>query len=423
MIKKTLQEQTPKIPTTTILSKGDFGPEVIKLQTKLLNLINSENLSATLGNTGRNKNGIDGAFGNLTKNVLQTLQKKYGLTPTGEYDMKTSSLINSLTSKLGKSVFNDPFNKKDKESTSTIEPKPIHKPKPVQQYKYSPRIDAELEYIKKRYSKIKDYNDSSISKLWKDKPEQLTGFGKPFFIYDPKFNLLYLFDEKYQYVAHTSVVDGADVQKDKSESKVFHYADWCKISGLKANPYLCTNPETNKKQAPNYAILASYKTRFLPKGIYTISSLKREPGYTGKGLNQWNLVHDESKDMANALHGIPDLKNPSGKGPGRLQASAELEEKLKNDLNSQQVPPEYFEAIQTIANANQSSGCVGIPAKFIENPKVVQKVQVGCAVFVISETEKDYLVQNSDDFFEKLDADGKNCQNPESLASKMATTA
>ena len=269
---------------------------------------------------------------------------------------------------------------------------------------------------------MKDYNDSYF-KTFKDKPEQIQGFGKPFFIYDPKFNLLYLFDENYNYVAHTSVVDGADAQRSKEESKIFHYEDWCKISGLKSEPYKCTNPQTNLKENPKYNILASYKTRFLPKGIYTIRSLSRETGYTGKGLNRWNLNDKEVGWIPNALHGVPNLKNDIPGKPGRLQASAELAAKLKNDLNSQQVPPEYFDAIETIANANQSSGCVGIPAEFIENPKVVAKVQIGCAVFAIGESDQSYLVQNSDDFFKKLDSNGQNCQNPESIAKGMGDIA
>jgi peptidoglycan hydrolase-like protein with peptidoglycan-binding domain len=416
MIKKTLQEQTPKIPTTTILSKGDFGPEVIKLQTKLLNLINSENLSATLGNTGRNKNGIDGAFGGKTKNVLQTLQKKYGLTPNGEYDMKTSNLIDSLVSKSGKSVFNDPFNTKSKETKPVNKEKPIEKPKPVKQYKYSPRIDAELEYIKKRYSKIKDYNDSSVSKLWKDKPEQLTGFGKPFFIYDPKYNLIYLFDENYNYVASTSVVDGADVQNNTSDAKPLTIEEWCKISGLESSPHKCTDPSTKNFKKPYYSVLANLKNRFIPKGIYKISYLSREEGYTGKGKNVFSLKDNQGKDISTAIHGVPNL-------PERLKASAELETKLKTDINNGQVPEEYLNAIKDIANANQSFGCIGVPAKFIENPKVISKVKEGCAVFVIGENETNFLVQNSDDFFKNLNSDGQNCKSPESLASRMQNTA
>lgn len=416
MIKKTLQEQTPKIPTTTILSKGDFGPEVIKLQTKLSNIINSEKLPATLGNSGKNKDGIDGSFGKKTKNVIQTLQNKYGLTPNGEYDLKTSSLIDSITSKSGKSIFNNPFNTKSKETKPVNKPKPVHKPKPVEQYKYSPRIDAELEYIKQRYSKIQDYNDSNISKLWKDKPEQLTGFGKPFFIYDPKFNLLYLFDENYNYVASTSVVDGADAQKNTPDAKPLTMDEWCKVSGLETNPHQCTDPATKNFKNPYYSVLANLKTRFIPKGIYKISNLSRHEGYEGKGKNLFSLKDNQGKDISAAIHGIPSL-------PERLKASAELETKLKEDINNGQVPEEYLSAIKEIATANQSFGCIGAPAKFIENPKVISKVQEGCAVFIIGETETNFLVQNSDDFFKKLNGDGQNCQNPESLASKMVTTA
>jgi peptidoglycan hydrolase-like protein with peptidoglycan-binding domain len=414
LIKKTLKEQTPRIPTTTILSKGDFGTEVIKLQTKLLGIINSEKLPATLGNTGKNKDGIDGSFGNKTKKVIQSLQSKYGLTPNGEYDMKTANLIDSLTSS-GK-IFKDPFNKKSKETTTPVKKQsPVHKPKPVKQYKYSPRIDAELEYIKQRYGKMKDYNDSSF-KSFKDKPEQLTGFGKPFFIYDPKFNLLYLFDENYNYVASTSVVDGADTQKNTSDAKPLTIEEWCKVSGLETSPHKCTDPTTKNFKNPYYSVLANLKTRFIPKGIYKISYLSRNEGYEGKGKNVFALKDNEGKDISAAIHGVPSL-------PERLKASTELENKLKEDINNGQVPEEYMTAIKDIANANQSFGCIGAPAKFIENPKVISKVQEGCALFVIGEDETNFLVQTSDDFFKKLSSDGQNCQNPESLASKMANTA
>ena len=154
----------------------------------------------------------------------------------------------------------------------------------------------------------------------------------------------------------------------------------------------------------------------MTKGIYNISKLDREEGYTGKGKNNFKLTDNQGNDVAGAIHGIPNL-------PERLKASRELEIKLKDDINNGKVPEEYLSSIKEIANANQSFGCIGAPAKFIENPKVVAKVQVGCALFVIGEDEKDYLVQNSDDFFKNLNSDGQNCQNPESLASKMANTA
>lgn len=416
LIKSTLNEQS-----TTILSKGDRGNDVIDLQNVLKKFINSRKLNISLGNSGPNSDGVDGVFGKKTETAVKEIQKTFGISPAnGVVDIATKNLISSYETGNKLSSIVPQFGIK-KVKTTTKEP--VKDTKKIANYKYSPRIDAELNFIVNRYEKMQEYNDRTITKLWNDKPEQLKGFGKPFFIYDPKFNLLYLFDEKYQYVAHTSVVDGADMQRSKEESKIFKYSDWCAISGLKSTPHLCTNSETNKKQNPDYKILASYKTRFLPKGIYTISALVRQPGYTGKGINQYSLKDDVVGSIPNALHGVPDLPNPSGKGPGRLQASAELEVKLKNDLNSQQVPPEYFDAISTIANANQSSGCVGIPAKFIENPKVVEKVQVGCAVFVIGEGDESFLVQNSNDFFEKLGGDGENCQSPNSLAKQFSSTA
>lgn len=41
----------------------------------------------------------------------------------------------------------------------------------------------------------------------------------------------------------------------------------------------------------------------------------------------------------------------------------------------------------------------------------------------MGDTGKDFLVQNSVQFFDKLSGDGQFCANPQSLASKMSSVA
>jgi peptidoglycan hydrolase-like protein with peptidoglycan-binding domain len=249
-------------------------------------------------------------------------------------------------------------------------------------YKYSPRIDAEVQHIKNR--KMDD---------------------TPFLVYDPRENLIYLFNTGGVYVTSSQVVDGADAQKGLADAKAFTREDWCKISGMESKPELCTDPKTKTKKAPYYGPIANLTSRFLPKGIYTINGLSYHEGYTGgsKGgtKNTFSLkpiklegtiTAAASKGLSAAIHGIPGEE-------GRLKASKELETLLRADVNSGKVPPQYLDNIQAILNANKSFGCIGVPASFVNNPKVqsiitsnVNKIKV----FAMGEDSQDFLVKNDD---------------------------
>ena len=272
-------------------------------------------------------------------------------------------------------------------------------------YRYSPRIDAEVQHIKNR--KLDD---------------------TPFFLYDPKDNLIYLFDVGSKYIAHDSVVDGADVQKQTTDAFDFTHKDWCKVGGSVADPQICTHPNVKTKEEcdklpkymgaqfmpatksckvkENYGALASIATRFLPKGIYTIKGLTYNKGYTGGSAggnkNVWWLkpiklegtitAAQNKSGMMQAIHGIPGIEE-------RLKASKALESKLKSDVSSGKVPSQYLDDVKAILNANQSYGCVGVPAKFIDNPKVAPVVKNNInsiKVFSLGQDTQDFLVKNDD---------------------------
>jgi hypothetical protein len=287
-------------------------------------------------------------------------------------------------------------NKKVDSSKTNVKPKK-EKISKITKYNFSPRIDQELKYIV----------DRNLD-------------NKPFFIYDPKDNLLYFFDKSLmssppKLIDYTSVVDGADTQKD---SKTFTVSDWCKVSKNKNKkflldkPYNCTDPDTGEKTLPGYSVLTSLKSRFLPKGIYSIGYLSQNKGYAGTGKNQFGLKDSKGIQSAAAIHGIPNIEE-------RLTASKDLEDLLKKNIENGIVPQEYLNSIKTIASANQSFGCIGVPAKFIDNPKV-KKLAPNSRVFVMGETKQNFLVQNSSEFFDKLSGDGKQCFDPTRLAQSMS---
>ena len=271
-------------------------------------------------------------------------------------------------------------------------------------YKYSPRIDAEVQHIKNR--RMDD---------------------TPFLVYDPKDNLIYLFDTGGVYITSSSVVDGADAQKGLADAKAFTMEDWCKVSGFDSVPAVCNNkavkseaecskqdpskkPKWNPQaqfcqMQPSYGPIAKLASRFLPKGIYTINGLGYNEGYTGgaKGgaKNSFGLrpikldgtiTAAASKQLSAAIHGVPGSEE-------RLKASRELETALRADVNGGKVPPGYLDNIKAILDANKSFGCIGVPASFVNNPKVQSIIAANVnkiKVFAMGEDSKDFLVKNDD---------------------------
>jgi hypothetical protein len=138
-------------------------------------------------------------------------------------------------------------------------------------------------------------------------------------------------------------------------------------------------------------------SRFLPKGIYTIKGLAYKKGYAGKSKNLFSLepiklegtiTASMKKGMSAAIHGIPNMEE-------RLTANAELEKRLQSDLDSGKVPAKYINSIKAILAANQSYGCIGIPASFVDSEQVQTLIRKpGFRVFAMGEGA-DLLVKNT----------------------------
>ena len=234
------------------------------------------------------------------------------------------------------------------------------------------------------------------------------------------------------------------MQSAAQKNTVYSYSDWCKSSNLLITPNLCTHPTKDKvaceneikgiwdvktnscTRAPYYGALPS-SDRFLPKGIYTISSLETHEGYTGGKDNVWNLKNSSGDKVKQAIHGIPNSEE-------RIRASNELLSLLNKDLSSGKVPEKYLNNTSAIARANQSYGCVGIPENFVDNPKVMSivKSQTGKSgilgffneqirVFVMGDRPNENYLVSSDNYFKGIEGNGQSCQNPLSVAKNVGT--
>lgn len=276
--------------------------------------------------------------------------------------------------------------------------------------------------------------------------------GKPFFIADPRLNLVVAFDEKHNYIAHSQSVAGADIQKPMSEK--YTYKQWCeatngaryididnhksdiKIEGCYkkginiddiADAESSKDKSKLKKLKPkmDYGVLEREKNRFAPAGIYKVSGVQYGK-YTGdkNNVDAYMLKTKDGVKVGTAIHALVQSGD-------RIEADKILKKFLTDQLDSGEVPNEYIEMVEKDflrkeetggkkSKFDLSSGCFNVDPKFATNPKVQEIGKKMAYVFILSEKDVDYLVQvergKEGDFL--LDAGGKKegfCKSPSQL--------
>lgn len=476
---------------------GSRGDMVTQIQQQL------KDLGYDLGTSGDKKDGVDGKYGGKTYNAVKKYQKdkklkidgivgdetitslEIGVTPkpsTGGNEGKRvtqgkgkSVLKNFKVNPEGEKLTQSPFSNKTEGNKFrqfvNNEYKNIARKldlDPAGKHDNTHIIKA-LNYIingENLYTIFNRYNNPTYWDYTKDKKDAIErGFAvkntvpgadrinkeltyikvrnanndKPFFIVDPRLNLVLAFTKGYKLIDYSQSVASADKQKDV----VFTRGDWCKLSGgewkkitLKNNKFKQTcvkgnivsseavasdRPEYVKGKIYNYAALSKHHKRYQAPGIYKINRKYYKKGYTGEKdiPNTLGLGTLTGVDLGTAIHAIVPTKS-------RLKADKELTKLLKKNLQYGTIPEEYIQAVESMTSKyDLSAGCFNVDPKFIQNPKVQAMANIGTQVFLMSEKPQDYLVKvepgKEGDYFMKLGGVGQDefCPSPNSLTKEF----
>jgi hypothetical protein len=155
-------------------------------------------------------------------------------------------------------------------------------------------------------------------------------------------------------------------------------------------------------------------SRFFPKGIYSISGLQSKSDYAGGANNVFRVQTLDGKVIAQAIHGFYN------EAP-RIEALEKLKKAMGSKATSPEVNPEFIKLVEKYMSSskfNKSYGCINVSLDFLKlaKPHAVK----GTLVFVIGETKNNYLVQNSEEFFDKM-GNSKMCIDPKSLGKEIPT--
>jgi hypothetical protein len=322
--------------------------------------------------------------------------------PTGYFGPLTNAALNSYLSG-GKQK--TPIQQKTSTQPNSLA-KSIESSSNVEDLTGSDRINKEIMYINAR----PQFN------------------GKPFFLVDPKLNIVYAYDANHKFVAYSQSVAGADKQKERTIT----YKEWCEISGLKYDKFarLCKGQEIataadsakTKNVTPSYDALIKTANRYAAAGIYKTTGVYYEKGYQGipSVPNLFSLEAPDGSQIGTAIHALVNI-------PNRLVADAELKKYLDTEKNLGRIPKKYIDAVTKFSSKyDLSSGCFNVDPKFANNPSVIAIARSKAFVFIMSEKNKDYLVvvppSNHDEFFMALKGDGQSCKPIESIASNLGST-
>jgi len=171
--------------------------------------------------------------------------------------------------------------------------------------------------------------------------------------------------------------------------------------------------QTGKKRKYDDEIVYDWidrnKTRFTSPGIYDLGVTTSDPQYAGRDNNVKSLVKN-NKELAAAIHGYY-VEQPRTLA---LQAAR----KYINDLRNPEAKKQFIDAVSTgKLNLDMSYGCINLSVDMLN---ILKKYWDKAKVFVLSESEDNYLVDNSENYFDKM-MNNTECPSPESLGAEYAS--
>lgn len=244
--------------------------------------------------------------------------------------------------------------------------------------------------------------------------------GKPFFVVDTLHNLIYLYDQNGKFVAKSPMLDGYHAQSQETEivaKALLNFADRVNQLGFKwdskQKKYIHTTDQSKKfDNKLIYNQINKDAARFIPKGIYSIGSLSTKEDYAGGENNVFWLQDSEGKKIIQAIHGF------FNEAP-RVEALNQMKATIGTGVSSPAVPDDFIKLVENYMNTskfNKSYGCINVPVDFLKKAQPYAKQKAN--VFVIGETEQNYLVQNDAQFFEQMGG-GQKCVDPTTLGTQI----
>ena len=387
--------------------------------------------------------GVDGKFGRNTRSAVIKYQRDNGIKQTGNVGPVTGGKLGVQPLTSGKPSTQTQTKIAPKTKTSPVTKQQTQKQTPTttgcQVIGPNTTGIADLKNIvalyKKTYPTVETYE--LINRMMNRFAESYKSQGIPqrsacelaliqirpeykdknAFIVDTLNKLLYLYDNKGKFIGKTDIISGKNKQSVDPKVIAKSLMSWDEqinslgFKWIDGKGYV---DQTGKNRKYDHELVYSdidkNKTRFLPKGIYTTGKLSDGSEYAGKSQNMLSL-YDGNKGIAQAIHGYY-IEQP------RTEALKKAQQVLSNP-NDKRVSKEFMDLVSNKeVNLSQSYGCINVPENFVP---YLRKYGPNSYVFNMGEDKQNYLVQNTENYFEKMQ-NSESCPSPQSLGAIPVNT-
>jgi hypothetical protein len=229
---------------------------------------------------------------------------------------------------------------------------------------------------------------------------------KNIFVIDSPNKRIFLFSGKDKngarpLVAQDIIIDGKDKQRNDATSVAKAFVTYGQRyrelkSKLKRDP---TDDEVWKT-------FDTEKARFLPAGIYQGMDTRTGAHYAGGSNNLLAIKNWVGDEVGQAIHGYYT-------GDNRVQFMQRALSIAKNPNNPKEIENFTKEMKNSGLKMDFSAGCINVAPRFL---KYLQQYGPNSFIFNIAEDNRNYLVQNTENYFEKMQ-NSESCPSPKSLGA------
>lgn len=389
IVQKVLNEQSTAGLNPKNLKFGDRGEDVRKLQQRLIDL-----------KFLKLKKGPTGYFGTRTQAALARAQgKPVPLETQAKQKSKTPGQEVGACPSVGQSpYFRDlpnmvanwkkqyPNFKTDQEVIAFIDR----------------MINRDAQSFKQQVPAISQQGACEVASIGR-RPQYDT---KNIFIIDSPNKRIYLFSAKDKnggrpLIAQDIIQDGKNKQRNDAKS----VADAFQTYGVRFKE-LKDKLKREPTEDEVWATFDNEKTRFLPAGIYQGRKTSTHPEYAGGENNVLTIKNWLGQGVAQALHGYY-------KGDNRVGFMQRALSIVKNPNNPKEIDNFTKEMENSGLKMDFSYGCINLTPRFT---KYLQQYGPNSFIFNIAEDNRNYLVQNTENYFDKMQ-NSESCPSPKSLGA------
>jgi hypothetical protein len=235
-------------------------------------------------------------------------------------------------------------------------------------------------------------------------------------VVDTLHQFIYLFDPNGNFIAKDAIISGKNKQSTDPKTianAMLSWEDMATKAGFKWVSGKGYVDQTGKNRQYNHEIVYSWadknKTRFTSPGIFDLGTTTSDSEYAGGANNVKNLVKG-NEEVANAIHGYY-IEQPR-------TVALQKARKFLGDVKNPEAKKSFIDAVSSGGlNLDMSYGCINVTVEFLN---ILRKYWNKAKVFVLSESTDNYLVDNPENYFDKM-MNNTECPSPDSLGAQYAS--